>query len=69
MEAGADFERPVIERILSRPVRDAAFRQAIQTAYDSTCAMTGINMINGGGRSEAQAGHIRPVADRPGLDP
>jgi putative restriction endonuclease len=64
MEAEADFERPVIERILSRPVRDAAFRHAIQTAYDSTCAMTGIKLINGGGRSEAQAAHIRPVAER-----
>jgi putative restriction endonuclease len=64
MEAEADFERPVIERILSRPVRDAAFRQAIQTAYDSTCAMTGIKLINGGGRSEAQAAHIRPVSER-----
>jgi putative restriction endonuclease len=52
MEAEADFERPVIERILSRPVRDAAFRRAIQTAYDSTCAMTGIRLINGSGRYE-----------------
>jgi putative restriction endonuclease len=64
MEAAADFERPMIERILSRPVRDAAFRHAIQAAYDSTCAMTGIKLINGGGRSEAQAAHIRPVAER-----
>jgi putative restriction endonuclease len=64
MEAPADFQRPVIERIMSRPVRDAAFRHAIQTAYDSTCAMTGIKLINGGGRSEAQAAHIRPVAER-----
>lgn len=64
MEAAADFERPVIERILSRPVRDAAFRHAVQAAYDSTCAMTGIKLINGGGRAEAQAAHIRPVAER-----
>ena len=64
MEAAADFERPVIERILSRPVRDAAFRHAVQAVYNSTCAMTGIKLINGGGRSEAQAAHIRPVAER-----
>jgi putative restriction endonuclease len=63
MEAPVDFERPVIERVMSRPVREAAFRRAIQTAYDSTCAMTGIKLINGGGRSEAQAAHIRPVAE------
>ena len=64
MEAAADFERPVIERILSRPVRDAAFRRAVQAVYQSTCAMTGIKLINGGGRSEAQAAHIRPVTER-----
>jgi putative restriction endonuclease len=63
MEAAANFQRPVIERVLSRPVRDAAFRHAIQAAYDSTCAMTGIRLINGGGRAEAQAAHIRPVAE------
>ena len=64
LEAPSDFQRPVIERVLSRPVRDAAFRHAIQAAYDSTCAMTGIRLINGGGRAEAQAAHIRPVAER-----
>ncbi len=64
MEAAADFERPMIERIMSRPVRDAAFRNAIQAVYGSTCAMTGIKLINGGGRSEAQAAHIQPVSER-----
>jgi putative restriction endonuclease len=64
MEAAADFQRPVIERIMSRPVRDAAFRQAVQAVYQSTCAMTGIKLINGGGRFEVQAAHIRPVAER-----
>jgi len=64
MEAAAEFERPMIERVMSRPVRDAAFRHAIQAVYQSTCAMTGIRLINGGGRSEAQAAHIRPVAER-----
>jgi putative restriction endonuclease len=64
MEAAADFQRPVIERILSRPVRDGAFRHAIQAVYDSTCAMTGIKLINGSGRSEVQAAHIRPVSER-----
>ena len=42
MEAPAEFERPLIERILSRPVRDEAFRHAVQAAYNATCAMTGI---------------------------
>ena len=49
---------------MSRPVRDAAFARAIQAAYNSTCAVTGLRLINGGGRPEVQAAHIRPVADK-----
>lgn len=32
-------------------------------AYNDTCAVTGIKVINGGGKAEAQAAHIWPVAD------
>jgi putative restriction endonuclease len=64
MEAAAEFERPIIERICSRPLRDAAFRHTVQAAYGSTCAMTGIRLINGGGHAEVQAAHIRPVSNR-----
>ncbi len=56
------FERPLIERVVSRPFRDAAFAIAVKAAYDNTCAITGLQIINGGGRAEAQAAHIRPVA-------
>jgi putative restriction endonuclease len=28
----------------------------------TTCAFTGLKIVNGGGRSEVQAAHIRPVA-------
>jgi putative restriction endonuclease len=59
----AEFERPIIERVTSRPFRDAAFSSAVRAAYDNTCAMTGLKIINGGGRPEVQAAHIRPVAD------
>lgn len=45
----------------SRLVRDRIFRQIILDAYDSRCAVTGHKFINGGGRAEAQAAHIRPV--------
>jgi putative restriction endonuclease len=45
-------------------VRDAAFARAVQAAYGATCAMTGLRIINGGGRAEVQAAHIRPVQDR-----
>lgn len=64
MEAAAEFERPLIERISRRHVRDEAFRHAVQAVYESTCAMTGIKIINGQGRPEVQAAHIRPVSDR-----
>ncbi|MGE3293441.1 MAG: HNH endonuclease [Geminicoccaceae bacterium] len=60
----AEFERPIVERVMSRPVRDAAFARVIQAAYDATCAVTGIKIINGGGRAEVQAAHIKPVKDR-----
>ena len=46
----------------SRIVRDRVFRQVVLRAYDARCAMTGLKLINGGGRAEAEAAHIRPVA-------
>ena len=63
MEADPGFERPIIERILSRPFRDEAFRHAVQAVYNSTCAMTGIKIINGRGLPEVQAAHIQPVSN------
>jgi len=62
-EEQATFERPMIESVIRRPFRDAAFSTAIKVAYRDTCAFTGLKIINGGGRSEVQAAHIRPVAD------
>jgi putative restriction endonuclease len=47
----------------SRPVRDAAFAYVVRDVYDRTCAMTGLKMVNGGGRCEIEAAHIRPVED------
>jgi putative restriction endonuclease len=61
-EPQADFIRPMIVSTVTRPFRDVAFARQIQTAYDKKCAMTGLCIINGGGRPEAQAAHIRPVA-------
>lgn len=57
------FERPIVERLVARPFRDAAFRTSVRAAYDNTCAITGLKIINGGGRPEVEAAHIRPVAD------
>jgi putative restriction endonuclease len=52
----------------SRIVRDRAFRRIILDAYDERCAVTGLKLINGGGRAEVDAAHIRPVeADGPDI--
>lgn len=61
------FERPVIERLISRPYRDVAFRRKVRAAYDFRCAMSGLRLRNGGGRPEVNAAHIRPV-ERQGSD-
>jgi putative restriction endonuclease len=58
------YDRPVVERLTTRPFRDAAFSFAVKSAYQATCAVTQLRIINGAGRSEVQAAHIRPVADR-----
>ncbi len=58
-----DFgDRPQVLQLMSRPFRDRAFRRAVLRAYDERCALTGLKLINGGGRAEVQAAHIQPVA-------
>ena len=57
-------DRKILEQLVSRPFRDKAFSSAVKDAYRDTCAITGIKIINGGGRSEVQAAHIKPVALR-----
>lgn len=47
--------------VTSRLFRDQAFSRRVASAYDFTCAMTGLKLINGGGRPEIEAAHIRPV--------
>ena len=54
-------DRPIIERVVARPFRDRAFQRHVRRAYDNRCAVTGLRLINGGGRPEVQAAHIRPV--------
>lgn len=55
------FERPVLERLTRRPYREVAFRRRVREAYGYRCAMSGLQLRNGGGRPEVQAAHIRPV--------
>lgn len=47
--------------LVSRTVRDRQFRKRVLDVYDATCALTGMKLINGGGRAEAQAAHIMSV--------
>jgi len=56
-----DFERDRATYLTSRPVRDRVFRSRVLEAYDARCALTGLKFINGGGRAEAEAAHIKPV--------
>lgn len=56
-----EIERPIVQSLISKPFRDRAFRRAVMHAYDGRCAVTGWKLVNGGGRLEAQAAHIRPV--------
>ncbi|MRG56417.1 restriction endonuclease [Phyllobacterium sp. SYP-B3895] len=50
-----------ITQMTSRIVRDRIFRRLVLDAYDKRCAVTGLKLINGGGRAEVNAAHIRPV--------
>ncbi len=58
------FERPMIELTVTKPFRDVAFRRSVRAAYDNRCAVTGLRLINGGGRPEVQAAHIQAVEDK-----
>jgi putative restriction endonuclease len=60
---GVDFgDRDRSIRLMSRPIRDRAFRGSVLRAYDERCALTGLKLINGGGRAEVEAAHIQSVA-------
>jgi putative restriction endonuclease len=58
-----DETRTRVEQITTRAVRDRMFRSKIIKAYDKKCAITGLQLINGGGRAEVEAAHIKPVKD------
>ncbi|MGZ8348290.1 MAG: HNH endonuclease, partial [Allosphingosinicella sp.] len=53
--------RDRVATLTSRIVRDRVFRRIVLRAYDERCAVTGLKLINGGGRAEVEAAHIRPV--------
>lgn len=45
----------------TRSFRERCFRRQVLDAYDRTCAFSGLRILNGNGRPEVQAAHIRPV--------
>lgn len=64
-EGQVDFQHTQIRRREAyrgnRIVRSSIFRRLVINAYDERCAFTGLKFINGGGRAEVEAAHIRPV--------
>lgn len=54
--------RPLVSTIVTRPFRDKVFKRLVRDAYRNTCAISGLSLINGGGRPEVQAAHIKSVA-------
>ncbi|GAB5376529.1 MAG: HNH endonuclease [Acuticoccus sp.] len=60
-EEQAPFFRGFEEVIRSK--REGWFRRRVLRAYDFRCALTGMRLINGGGASEVEAAHIKPVAE------
>lgn len=53
--------RDRVPHLTNRAVRDRNFRKTVLRAYGERCAITGLRLINGGGRAEVEAAHIRPV--------
>jgi len=62
-EEYAPWEGPVdrATMLVSRTVRNRQFRKRVLDVYECRCALTGMKLINGGGRAEAQAAHIMSV--------
>jgi putative restriction endonuclease len=64
-EEGSAFqyeqERSRLTYLTSRIVRDNIFRRIVLRAYDARCAVTSLKLLNGHGRAEVEAAHIRPV--------
>lgn len=62
-EEQAIWEGPIdrTTALVSRKVRNCQFRKRVLDVYQCRCALTGMQLINGGGRAEAQAAHIMSV--------
>ena len=58
-----EYERERVIQLSSRILRDRMFRRLVLNAYGQRCAVSGLKLINGGGRAEVEAAHIRPVEE------
>lgn len=56
-----DQQRDRTDVTISRIIRDRIFRRVVLRAYDERCVITGLKLINGRGRAEVAAAHIRSV--------
>jgi putative restriction endonuclease len=61
-QASYQFEQDRTQMLTLRTVRDRIFRTVVLKAYDRRCAFTGFQFINGGGRAEVEAAHIKSVS-------
>lgn len=51
-----------VARLTNRKVRYSAFRRVVLAAYEDHCAITHLpGLVNGGGKVELEAAHIKPV--------
>jgi putative restriction endonuclease len=57
----APYSRKVSVQLLNRKWRDEKFKLHVRRIYDRRCAFTGLRLLNGRGRPEVEAAHIRPV--------
>jgi putative restriction endonuclease len=63
-QAPYEFEQDRVQMLTRRTIRDRIFRTRVLKAYDRRCAFTGFQFINGGGRAEVEAAHIKSVQDK-----
>jgi putative restriction endonuclease len=63
-QAPYDLEQDRVQMLTKRTIRDRIFRTLVLKAYDRRCAFTGFQFINGGGRAEVEAAHIKSVQDK-----
>lgn len=63
-QAPYEYDQDRVQMLTKRTVRDRIFRTRVLKAYDRRCAFTGFQFINGGGRAEVEAAHIKSVESR-----